>query len=105
MRNKRLTEEQKDKWLAVITNDFMSSEESGPDDDIYVHPLPWRSDYVTKMFNTIDNYVLKEKKSSSQKANKEENCGWFTIGETTTPKLSARMGNETRCVSWLRSNC
>ena len=61
MRNKRLTEEQKDKWLSVITTDLMSSEESGPDDDIYVHPSPWRSDYVTKMFSTIDEYVQKKK--------------------------------------------
>ena len=61
MRNKRLTEEQKDKWLSVITTDLMSSEESGPDDEIYVHTLPWRSDYVTKMFSTIDEYVQKKK--------------------------------------------
>ena len=71
MRNKRLTEEQKDKWLAVIMNDFMSSEESGPDDDIYLHPLPWRSDYVTKMFNTIDNYVQKKKSPQAKRQTKK----------------------------------
>ena len=36
MRNKKLTEEQKDKWLSVITNEFKSSKESGPNDEIYV---------------------------------------------------------------------
>ena len=28
----------------------MSSEESGDDDSITVHPLPWCSGYVSKMF-------------------------------------------------------
>ena len=35
MRNKRLTEEQRDKWLKVMKNDLMSSEESGEDDYHY----------------------------------------------------------------------
>lgn len=65
MRNKLLTEE-KDKWLSVITIDFMSSEESGPDDDIYVNPLPWRSDHVTRMFAAINKY-MQEKKTPMKK--------------------------------------
>ena len=44
----RLTEEQKKKWLSVITNDFMSSEESGTEDENVIHPLAWRSKYVNK---------------------------------------------------------
>ena len=35
----------------------MSSEESG-NDDITVHSLPWRSDYVSAMFSKIDSYIL-----------------------------------------------
>ena len=40
----------------------MSSEESGLEDEepvIILHPLPWRSNYCTKMFDKIDAYVLK----------------------------------------------
>ena len=38
----------------------MSSEESGADDQIYVNPIPWRSDYVTRMFGAIDAYTTKK---------------------------------------------
>ena len=31
-------------------NDMMPSEESGPDETIVVHSLPWRSQYVNRMF-------------------------------------------------------
>ena len=61
MRNKRLTEEQKDKWL---------SEESRPDDEIYVNPLPWGSDHVTRMF---DNYI-QEKKTPQAKRQMKKRC-------------------------------
>ena len=49
MKNSKLNKEQKEKWLSVISNDTMSSEESGPEDVITVHSLPWRSQYVNKM--------------------------------------------------------
>ena len=39
MKNAKLNEEQQKKWLSVVTNDMMSSEDSGPD---VVHPIPWR---------------------------------------------------------------
>ena len=39
----------------------MSSEESGEEDSIIVHPLPWRSEYVNKMFSRIDEYCNKKK--------------------------------------------
>ena len=60
--NTKLTEDQKKKWLAVI-NDFMSSEESGSDDENIVHPLAWRSEYV----NTWeDRCICGEEKKSPQ---------------------------------------
>ena len=59
--NPKLIEDQKKKWLSVITLDFMSSEESDSEDENVVHSLTWRSKYVSKMFETIDAYV--EKKS------------------------------------------
>jgi len=56
MKNSKFNEQQKDKWLSIITNDMMSSEESGPDDSIIVHPLPWRSQHVDNMFEKVDRY-------------------------------------------------
>lgn len=66
MKNRRLTEEQREKWLKVMTNDFMSSEESGEEDSINIRRLPWRSQYVDSMFKKIDSYS-KAKKSSQAK--------------------------------------
>lgn len=66
MKNKKLTEEQRQKWLKVMRNDFMSSEESGDDDSIIIRRLPWRSRYVDTMFEKIDKYA-KSKKSSQAK--------------------------------------
>ena len=46
-------EVQKQKWLKVMTNEFMSSEESEVEDgsDItIVYPLPGRSSYCNNMF-------------------------------------------------------
>lgn len=48
-----MTNAQQEKWLKVVTTELMSSEES-EGDDIVVHPLPWRSKYVTNMFEKID---------------------------------------------------
>ena len=36
-----------------MTNEFMSSEESGDDDTICVRPLQWRSSYANQMFKKI----------------------------------------------------
>jgi aspartate carbamoyltransferase catalytic subunit len=47
LKNGRLNEEQKAKWLKGMDNVYMSSEESGGEDTIIVHPLPWRTKYVT----------------------------------------------------------
>lgn len=61
---KNLTKEQKEKWSALMVNSFMSSEESDIDGDeeiVTVHPLPWRSKYVSTMFTRIDDYVQKHK--------------------------------------------
>ena len=46
MKNKRLNDDQKVKWLGVLKNEYMSSEESGPDDTIIMHPLRWRTAYI-----------------------------------------------------------
>lgn len=67
MRNGKLTEEQRKKWLTIITNDYMSSEDSGDDDTIEVRPLPWRSSYVNAMFTKIDAYCNHKKSSQARR--------------------------------------
>ena len=53
----------------------MSSEESGDDDCMVVHPLPWRSEYVKKMFLKIDTYVMNKKSSQAKRQMKHRKVG------------------------------
>ena len=66
MKNERLTEESKTKWLSVTKNEYISSEESGEDDSIAVRPLPWRTSYVTTMFQKIDSYCQAHKSAQAR---------------------------------------
>ena len=75
MMNSKLTEEQRTKWLAVVKNELMSSEESGEDDAIVVHPLPWRSEYVDKMFKKIDEYCFSNKSPQGKRQTKQRITG------------------------------
>ena len=61
-----MTEDQSKKWLAIMTNEYMSSEESD-DETMLVHSLPWRSDYVNRMFKSIDDYCLKMKSPQAKR--------------------------------------
>ena len=58
MKNKRMTDDQREKWLKIMCNDIMSSEESGNEDEMIIHPLPWRSKYVNIMFQRIDHSLI-----------------------------------------------
>ena len=73
--NSKLTEEQRTKWLAVVKNELMSSEESDEDDAIVVHPLPWRSEYVDKMFKKIDKYCFSNKSPQEKRQTKQRITG------------------------------
>ncbi|CAI8017551.1 hypothetical protein GBAR_LOCUS10650 [Geodia barretti] len=75
LKNSKFTEEQRKKWLGVMKRDYMSSEESGDDDFIVLHRLPWRSDYVTKMFSKIDAYVISKKSSQAKRQMKLRRLG------------------------------
>lgn len=75
LKNSRLTEDQKKKWLAVMTNNFMSSEESWTEDSIVVHPLPWRTEYVNKMFRKIDAYCESKKSPQAKRQTKRREYG------------------------------
>lgn len=73
-KNSKLTEEQKKKWLGVLGHEFMSSEESD-EETLVVHPLPWRSSYVNKMYDRIDSYCIHKKSSQSKRQMKVRNTG------------------------------
>ena len=73
--NSKLTEEQKKKWLTVMSNDFMSSEES-EEDQIVVHPLPWRTPYMNTMFLKIDAYVTEKKSPQARRQTKSRKTGF-----------------------------
>ena len=75
MKNSKLTDEQRSKWLKVMTNDFMSSEESGDDDSIVVRPIPWRSKYVNQMFSKIDKYCNHKKSPHALRQMKTRSIG------------------------------
>ena len=53
----------------------MSSEESGDDDFITVHSLPWQSDYVSAMFSKIDSYILNYKSAQAKRQMKSRKSG------------------------------
>ena len=75
MKNSKLSEESRQKLLSVMTNDFMSSEESGDDDTIVVHPLTWRSQYVKVMFQRIDAYNKNAKSPQARRQMKQRSNG------------------------------
>ena len=75
MRSSKLTPEQRTKWLSVTKRDYMSSEESGDDDFIVLHPLPWRSAYITKMFSKMDAYIISKKSSQAKRQMKRRRLG------------------------------
>ena len=61
-----------------MVNELMSSEESAEDDDgefIVVHPLPWRSKYVSKKFSQIDRYNIQYKSAQAKRQMKPRHLG------------------------------
>ncbi len=75
MKNSKLTEDTRQKWLKILVNEMMSSEESGDEDKVVVHPLPWRKDYVNQMFHKIDDYCLARKSVQAKRQMKERSNG------------------------------
>ena len=56
-----------------MKNDFMSSDDSGSDDDIYVvRPIPWRTKYVN---TRIDKYNAAKKSSQARRQMKSRVIG------------------------------
>ncbi len=74
-RNGKLSTEGKAKWMKVMRNDVMSSEESGDDGKNIIRPLKWRSEYVDKMFDKIDQYYGAHKSPQALRQTKERVIG------------------------------
>ena len=67
----------------------MSSEESGGEDTIIIHPLPWRTEYVNQMFQRIDSYCFSKKSPQAKRQTRKRSVG----PSSTRPK-------PTNGVSW-----
>ena len=67
MQNSKLTEAARQKWLNVMTNDMMSSEESGEEGTLVIHRPRWRSEYVLSMFGKIDDYCRARKSPQARR--------------------------------------
>lgn len=78
-KNSKLSAESKTRWMKVMRNDVMSSEESGDDGTNVVKPLPWRSQYVNKMFDKIDDYCGNTKSAQARRQMKTR-----VVGEPST---------------------
>ena len=74
-KNVRLPAEAKAKWMRVMRNDIMSSEDSDDEDVNTVRPLPWRSAYVDKMFNRIDVFCDGSKSAQARRQMKQRIVG------------------------------
>ena len=73
----KLTKEQKQKWMKVMSNEYMSSEESDNDncERVIIHPLPWRSEVIDRMFQKIDDHLSANKSSQAKRQTKERTVG------------------------------
>lgn len=92
LRNKKLSEEQKTKWLKVMKIEMMSSEESEMDDDnrdelLKIRSLPWRSSEVNRMFSKIDAYNLAGKSPASRRQMKRKK----RVEETSSRQLTTEI--------------
>lgn len=58
-----------------MINEYMSSEDSGDDDSITVRPIPWRSNYVNRMFEKMDAYCTSKKTPQARRQMKPRGVG------------------------------
>ena len=73
----------KEKWRSIFRADVMSSEESSEaSDDVFVKPLPWRAEKVTRFFTDIDEKALGKKTSQAQRQRKARK---ISINSSTRP--------------------
>ena len=66
-----LTPKAKEKWRKVLKPEYMSSEESTPEcDDVFVKPIPWRSQLVNHFFEELDTKNLEKKTAQANRQRK-----------------------------------
>ena len=62
----------KEKWNKVLQAEVMSSEESRPEEsDMFVKPLPWRSDLVNNFFAELDEKGMERKTAQALRQRKK----------------------------------
>ena len=73
----KLTKEQRQKWMKVVSKEYMSSEESDNDscERVIIHPLPWRSEVFDRMFKKIDEHMSVKKSYQAKRQTKERTVG------------------------------
>ena len=64
-KKRRYQPKDNEKWSKVLVSEFMSSEESGEENDIIVKPLPWRASRVDSFFCSLDEETKNGKLSQS----------------------------------------
>ena len=70
--------QEKAKWKCVLSLEFMSSDESGTEEDkevIISHPLPWLSPNVQQFKRKLDEEALKEKSPQAKRMIKDRMVG------------------------------
>ena len=64
------SESSKSQWEKILTVEFMSSDESGMEDDVdhlMVKPIHWRSTCVKNMLNYLDDKIWANKSQSARR--------------------------------------
>ena len=77
-KGKYLNEEEKEKWMALLKLEVMSSDNSCCDDNdeyILVHPLPWLSAEVNEFKHKLDEEINKEKSPRARRQTKRRVIG------------------------------
>lgn len=69
--SRRYEEEDRKKWSSVMELEFMSSEESGEEDELYVKPLRWRSRLLEDFLMDLDAEFHRRKSSQARRQTKQ----------------------------------
>ena len=75
----------KEKWSKVLQAEVMSSEES--ENDMFVKPLPWRSDLVNKFLAELDNRNTERKTPQALRQRKKRVLSAYVSTRSAPPGL------------------
>lgn len=78
----------KEKWRKVLKPEYISSEESSPEsDDVFVKPIPWRSELVANFFEGLDKKNLEKKTSQANRQRKVRKVS-MNASDRSIPQVS-----------------